>query len=1040
MVCSLATGPCFAQAASPAPSSGPASRLEQLAQQEQSLERDGKYNDAIPVAEELLKLTRQAFDGDDPAVAHACLVLAKLYYRVANLKEAEVLCRETLRIYEKIGAESEEVASARNVLEKMAIKLFCQEQELENQRKYAEAIPLAEQVLGLTKESLGSDNLTIGLEIEILAGLYDKVGRYRPAEQLYLEALEITRKSAGLESKEAAEALKRLALIYYDMGEYGSMESRLQEELGIEKKEFGPESKEVAGTYGNLAAMYMSVGDYARAEQLLHEEMKIERQTLGPESQEFAATLDNLGVLYTKMGDYAAAEPLGLEALRIEKKVLGPENRDVARTLNNLAQVYMAARKYEKAAYFYGQALGVARRVLGPEDLYVAVTLNNLGLLWDEVGKYAEAEPLYLESLRIVKKIDGPEHPATATTLDNLGLLYHRMGQYTKAEPFYLEALGIYTKSFGDEHPDTITCRRKLALLDIDRGRADDASAFALTAWNNQSHLVEKILSFASEQQRLAYQSSNTLFSLAVLAATKGNEPALALAILREKGVVLDSLMEDQAFYRANRQTAGAENLLNTLTADKQRIGRLLMQRVRNSAESKQELESLQDEVQVIESKLAKDVTSAGRTRRALTVTTEQIVSTLPDDTALIEYYSRGNYLGHVDWEPAYGAAIFSRTREPIFVRLPSTKVVSPTIKRYLNLLNRRDPPDDEEVAQKSAELYQQIWAPIQRILPGTIKRVIISPDGQLNFISFATLLDSEQRFLGEALLVEYVAAGRDLLEATPAADNKDCVMLANPDFQDQPDESSSNNTKMRGAETEELQNLHFDSLTGTVSEVSRLETLMESWNWKPSVLVGSNAAKAALFKLHHPYILHLATHGFFCSIHSEDWKPSDSSGLEENRVKYFDNPMHRSGLAFTGANVTVAAWRNRKDLAAVDDGILTAEDAAGLDLTGTWLVTLSACQTGEGEANAGEGVMGLRRGFLEAGAVNILMTLWKISDDYTGEFMNDFYRVAHASGNAPLALATVQCDSLRKLRKEKGLAAAVRLAGPFVLCFRGKP
>jgi CHAT domain-containing protein len=137
------------------------------------------------------------------------------------------------------------------------------------------------------------------------------------------------------------------------------------------------------------------------------------------------------------------------------------------------------------------------------------------------------------------------------------------------------------------------------------------------------------------------------------------------------------------------------------------------------------------------------------------------------------------------------------------------------------------------------------------------------------------------------------------------------------------------------------------------------------------------------------------------------------------------------------------------------NDGILTAEDVSTLDLKGTWLVTLSACDTGTGEARVGEGVMGLRRGFVEAGAQNLLMTLWPISDEVTVQIMSDFYEVAHKTGNAPESLAKVQRDWLVQLREAKGpkfdkvkdamnghggIVKAVNLAGPFIMSSQGKP
>jgi CHAT domain-containing protein len=147
---------------------------------------------------------------------------------------------------------------------------------------------------------------------------------------------------------------------------------------------------------------------------------------------------------------------------------------------------------------------------------------------------------------------------------------------------------------------------------------------------------------------------------------------------------------------------------------------------------------------------------------------------------------------------------------------------------------------------------------------------------------------------------------------------------------------------------------------------------------------------------------------------------------------------MHRSGLALAGAQRTLEAWQRGETPPTDNDGIVTAEEVGGLQLEGTWLVTLSACDTGTGEARAGEGVLGLRRGFIQAGAQNLLLTLWPVADAETAKLMVDFYAAAQKSGQAAQALAEVQREWLVKLRNERDLATAVRLAGPFILSFHG--
>jgi CHAT domain-containing protein len=152
------------------------------------------------------------------------------------------------------------------------------------------------------------------------------------------------------------------------------------------------------------------------------------------------------------------------------------------------------------------------------------------------------------------------------------------------------------------------------------------------------------------------------------------------------------------------------------------------------------------------------------------------------------------------------------------------------------------------------------------------------------------------------------------------------------------------------------------------------------------------------LLRLDSPYILHLATHGFFEPAESEAKDclehPVTIAPGSPTVARFFKNPMHRSGLALAGANTTLRAWERGDPPALEDDGIVTAEDVAAMHLNNSWLVTLSACDTGAGEAKADEGALGLRRGFLQAGAENLLMSLWRVSDADTTEFMHDFTSV----------------------------------------------
>jgi CHAT domain-containing protein len=446
---------------------------------------------------------------------------------------------------------------------------------------------------------------------------------------------------------------------------------------------------------------------------------------------------------------------------------------------------------------------------------------------------------------------------------------------------------------------------------------------------------------------------------------------------------------------------------------------------------------------------MAQHVIGLGQARRALGVTLEQVQACVPADGALIEYARYIRYLGKGKYEDWYGAIVLLAQGDPRWIPLSDAEQIDRLIADYSRLAG--DNGHDDELDANLKALYNAVWAPLEPQLPAGAQRLIVSPDGQLNFVSLATLLTAEGKFLGEKFKIRYISSGRELLREHPPTAEHNVVLFADPDF----DASGPTSpvirdnrsalqpmTQWRGTEKRSLEGGQFPSLPGTRQESDQLLRLFKVWQWPSQSQSGQNATKAALLGVHSPFILHLATHGFFEPQDSSQ-NASEASGHKPSvyQSKFFANPMHESGLALSGANITLRQWDRGEEAASADnDGILTAEDVSTLDLQGTWLVTLSACDTAKGETRAGEGVMGLRRGFAQAGAENLLLTLWAISDETTVQIMSDFYAAAHQSGNAPDALAKVQRDWLVKLRKEQGLAKAVNLAGPFIMSSQGKP
>jgi len=616
------------------------------------------------------------------------------------------------------------------------------------------------------------------------------------------------------------------------------------------------------------------------------------------------------------------------------------------------------------------------------------------------------------------------------------------MGDYAKAEPLYQRALKICEQTLGPEHPITAQGLSNLAYLYAGMDHPKEASRLDAQARRVKEKNLSDILSFTSEQQRLAFQKTTHPYDLP---GTLGSAAELAEVVLRQKGVVLDSLLEDRLVAEASGDPKQRQ-IIEQLRATKQRLTQLQLEEPKDLSEQAQkqrasEKETLSAKVEQLEGGLARQVAGLGKARRALSVTVQQVQSALPQQAALIELLRYSHYLGKDKFEPRYGAVVIGGSGQPKWVPLGSAAEIEKNIRLYQKSV--RGKTDEASLTGVLKALNDQVWAPIEKALPAGTTTIIVSPDSELSFVSFATLLTADDRFVGEKYSVRFVASGRDLLRETKPTTGPETTMrvFANPDFGGivaaEPVDQK-NMVALRSVEMRDLKGISLPSLPGTEKEAAELEASAKKSGWQPQTYLGPKATKAELGKVNSPRILHLATHGFFLpeiDIGTSN-RAGDAAEIPKGKLV---NPMHRSGLALAGAQRTLQAWAKGEVPPIENDGIVTAEDVGGLKLDSTWLVVLSACDTGGGEARAGEGVMGLRRGFVQAGAQNLLMTLWPISDETTVQIMLDFYDAAFKSANGPQALADVQRDWLVKLRNDRGLLDAVRLAGPFIMSSQGK-
>jgi CHAT domain-containing protein/tetratricopeptide (TPR) repeat protein len=970
------------------PSEADRAQLASLQKEIEELYGAAKYREAIPVAEKRLKLVEKIFGPDKLETAESCNDLGELFFRDGDYTHAAASLQRGLSIAEK---------------------------------------------------ALGPEDVSVAKTLVILGELHMEKGDLAAAELIFKRALKIREKALGPDELDLGEVLADLSELYRSIGDYGKAEPLSQRALKIYETKAGPEHPNTATVLNNQAMLYQDISDYAKAEPLLQRALAISEKALGPDHPEVAFRLNNLAVLYMdQLGEFARAEPLLLRALKIRETALGPEHLLTVATLMNLASCYDYLHQTEKAESLYQKCVSLQEK-LEPDHAATAITLSNFGHFYAKLDQSAKAEALYRRALKIEEKAVGLDHPDTALILQNLAWARIDNGDLADAEQLYRRALKIDETTFGPDHPDTERVLRNLAALKIDQGKANDALTLAVRADKAGQKRLANILSFTSEEQRLAF--ANTVAPYNVL-GTLGRAAELAQVVLRYKGIVLDSLLEDRLAAEASANPTQRETV-GQARAAKQRLMKLLLEVPKDASEEarrKRELEKeqLSKRVEELEASLARQFAGLGKARRALGVTVAQVQGALAAKQVLIELVLYNHYLGKNKSEGRYGALVIVPSGETKWVPLGNAADIKKSVSLYQK--SARGQTDEATLNRALRGLHAQIWEGIEKVLPPDARTVIISPDAELSFVSFATLLAADGKFLGEKYSIRYVASGRDLLRENMPSANPATVIYANPDFgaAGPTPATISESGGLRSTERSDLQSVVLPPLPGTAKEAA---ALAERAGKSATLFLESAATEAELRRVAAPRVLHLATHGFFLpEINAGGEKGSAGADDSQPRRGKLVNPMHRSGVAMAGAQNTLQAWGKGEVPPTDNDGIVTAEEVGGLKLDGTWLVTLSACETGSGEVRAGEGVIGLRRGFVQAGAKNLLMTLWPISDETTIQIMMDFYEKALRSKDAAEALAETQRAWLVRLRQEKGLLAAVRLAGPFIMSSQGKP
>ena len=312
-------------------------------------------------------------------------------------------------------------------------------------------------------------------------------------------------------------------------------------------------------------------------------------------------------------------------------------------------------------------------------------------------------------------------------------------------------------------------------------------------------------------------------------------------------------------------------------------------------------------------------------------MTVAQVQAALGKDETLIELLLYVHDLGKGKFEARYGVVVIPPSGEPKWVPVGSAEELENRIQVYQK--SARGETDEATLSGVLHALHTQIWAPIEKALPSGTKSIIVSPDVALSFVSFATLVGPDDKFLAEKYSIRYVASGRDLLREAKSSNSSMMFVYANPDFEAEAITPSSapagaTTIAMRSLEMRDLQNLSLAPLLGTEAEASALG---KRGGKSVKVFLGPNATEAELRRVNSPRVLHLATHGFFLP-EIELGKSVDPlrSGQEIPKGKLV-NPMYRSGLALAGAQTTLEAWARGDVSLTENDGLSRPKKLADL-------------------------------------------------------------------------------------------------------------
>lgn len=926
--------------------------------------------------------------------------------------EARSACEHALALLQRSGSSDDTLrASIHNNLGQLDARAGRNEAAMSHLElaldlhRHASRHPIA---IAFTADNLGS--------VLLARGELDR------AEALHLEALATLEAAGPRRLADVATVLGNLGRLYTARGEFGRARATLLRALDTHLRRHSIDDGDARIPLVLLIDLQISQGEEHEVDPLVDLLLRAGGDEPGARHHPLAAAMLELARRARNHFRLALAERLLVRATAIFERSVGPVAEPTLEALELLADVQAARGNHEAALAGLSQllarvgdadrrgprllaALGKSLRLHGPasfgaaaamferaiaalrtappsaaQRVALASALGNLGQLRFEADQLVEAVALYDEALALLDT--APPDGERAWLQFNRGLLHYHVGQFDPARALLNEARQTWVALHGETHPHVGTAAENLALVEWSAGNLVAAQRWMAQAAAIHAPMFQRDLAIGSERERVlaARQHLGDLFRqvsfcLAPGAGPEASELAATL-LLQRKAAVLDALAASQQQLRRSLDP-GARANLDRLRQVRSRIAeQTLAAAAQERALPPRQLAGLQADEEALQRSLG----HAGALGLGVgePPTLEAVRAALPAGAVLVEYLRytvfdpRRTGRGLPWRDQRYAAMLLRAQGPPSWFDLGEAVAIDASVEA---LRQRVADPDSGDAWRHAVPgLRKRLLAPFEAQL-GDGDTLLIAPDGALALVPFA--------LLAKRWPVQHLNCGRELLQRRePAGAAAPVIVLADPDFDADVD---------AGAVVADA--LQFERLPGSRAEAAVIASLFPG----ATVHTGAAATAGALRAVTAPAVLHVGTHGYFDPVGTarplwhEQMLPSERGLLFLRHAvpAVADNPMLHAWLAFAGANRSGAAAQ------------VTAAEVALLDLRGTEVVVLSACETGLGAGGHGEEFAGLRRALAIAGAARQFITLWSIEDEASVAFIAALYR-ALLAGQAP--------------------------------------